>query len=323
MRLSWLIAITGLVSIPSASCTDLLLAHHRQDQLVREYRYTLGEKYTQVGDMRLCYQEHGQGPNLIILPGLCTNIDFWQSNIPVLAKRYHVWAIDPPGMGKSDKPEASYDLPWICENIVKFMDQMHIKRTSFIGGSLGGHLALLIAMKYPERTEKLILMGSCGAWPPPTWLVRFGLWALWNDDVVTDHLRRNWPNIYSKLCVRQTPFTQHMLEYQMAIRAKAEYYRAEGRATARSLRSIFFHSCTRKLKYFNRPTLLVWGESDQWHLREEALRFKAELPDCRLVIVPDSGHEVMIDQTHMFNDLVLAFLDKGWDGVDSRPLKKK
>ncbi len=308
--------------IASASCTDLVLAHYRQDQLVRDHRYALGEEYAQVGDLKLCYQEQGQGPNLLILPGLCTNIDYWQLNIPVLAKRYHVWAVDPPGMGKSDKPEASYDLLWICDYIVRFMDQMHIERTSLMGGSMGGQLALLIALKHPERVEKLILMGSSGEWPPPSALVSLALWTLWNEYLVTDHLRRNWPTIFRDMFIRQTPFTQDLLEYQMAVRANEGLYRAEGRATARSMRSIFFHSCAGKLNNFNKPTLLVWGEFDKWHLRSEAERFKAELPDCRLAIIPNSGHEVMVDQTQVFNDLVLAFLDDGWDGVSRCPLSK-
>ena len=74
----------------------------------------------------------------------------------MLAERFHVVAVDPPGFGKSDKPNNSYDLVWICDRVIAFLKAKGIDRASFIGGSMGGHLAMLIALKNPERWT-----GSC------------------------------------------------------------------------------------------------------------------------------------------------------------------
>ncbi len=120
-----------------AGCTDLRLRPYRDDRCLAEYRYALGEQRLDVGGLDFCYQELGQGPTVLILPGLGTNIDFWQLNAPVLAKQYHVLLIDLPGLGKSSKPDASYDLLWVCDRIIAFLDAKGVERTSVIGGSLG------------------------------------------------------------------------------------------------------------------------------------------------------------------------------------------
>ena len=308
--------ILAMLVLPSAvSCTDLQLARYRDDRFLASHRYRLGEQFAEVDGLRLCYQESGAGPPVVILPGLGTSIDYWQLNIPVLAEKCHVLALDPPGLGKSDKPDASYDLLWTCDRIASFLSAKGISRTSLIGGSMGGHLGMLLALTRPQLVDKLVLMGSSGTWDPPGVLLAAALKTLWNEAVIIDHIRRNWSDIYGRLFVRQTPVTRELLRYQMALRADGPRYAPEGRAFARALRSIFFHSCKDRLGEIGIPVLLIWGEHDQVHPPSTALLLRDRLPDARLAIVPDSGHEVMIDQTEVFNRLVLAFLEEGTPAV--------
>lgn len=293
------------------SCTDLLLARYRDDQYLTGHHYALGEQYVVVDGIRFCYQECGEGPTVVILPGLGTNIDFWQRTIPVLARSFHVIAVDPPGIGRSDKPDASYDLIWICDRLKAFLDARGVAHASFIGGSFGGHLAALLALRYSERVDKLVLMGSSGFWEKPGPLLRVAFALLWNDAIVADHMRRAWPDIFSRLFIRQTPLTRELLRYQMAVRAVGSVYEAEGLAFSRTLRSIFCHSLRGDLERLRQPVLLIWGEYDAVHLPKDAVYFRDHIPDSRLVVVPNSGHEVMIDQMAVFDRLVTAFLRDG------------
>lgn len=311
------------VSLMSAGCTDLILARHRDDAFVDAYRYVLGEQYTTVDGLRVCYQEQGEGEPLIILPGLATSIDFWQLNIPELSRQHHVMALDPPGFGKSDKPDLPYDLSWVSDQIVAFMDDRGVSRASFIGGSMGGQLAMLIALRHPQRVDKLVLMGSSGAWPEPGPLLGAALWTFWNDALITDHLRRAWADIFPKMFLHATPVTERLFHYQMALRADSRRYWPEARACSRALRSIFFHSCRPHLGEIERPVLLIWGEHDHIHPQADALALRRGLPDARLVIVPDAGHEVMVDQADRFNELVLVFLREGTAAIsDAYPVEE-
>jgi pimeloyl-ACP methyl ester carboxylesterase len=297
------------------SCTDLKLLQYRDDALLSQHRYALGEKYIDVGHLTLCYQEHGQGDPVLILPGLGTSIDFWQDNVPALAERYHVLAVDWPGLGKSDKPDAPYELPWICDRIVAFLDAKELERVTIVGGSLGGHLALLLALDHPDRVDKLVLMGSVGAWPQPNIFLNMLLNVLWNEWLVVDYVRAEWPDIYQHMFIRQTELVHELFRYQMAVRASPHRYMPEGRALARALRSIFYHSCRQRLSEVRAQALLIWGESDEIHPVEDGLYMRRHLPDARLVVIPDAAHEAMIDQPEFFNRVVLEFLECGTDGV--------
>jgi pimeloyl-ACP methyl ester carboxylesterase len=281
------------LALASTSCTDLLLARYRNEALLADYKYRLGEEYLEADGIRFCYQEHGQGEPLVILPGLGTSIDFWQLNVPTLAEHFHVFAVDLPGFGKSDKPDVSYDLMWLTDQVLAFMDAKHIERADFIGGSMGGHIALLLALHHPERVDRLVIMGSSGTW---------------NQWLVADHLRRMWPHIYWSLTNRRPPMTHALFDYQMALRADGRRFAREGRACARALRSIFYHSCRHQLQEIQAPVLLIWGEDDPIHPLKSAEYFATHLPHARLVLVPGAAHEVMIDDPELFNDEVIAFL---------------
>jgi abhydrolase domain-containing protein 6 len=304
-----------LLALSCASCADLQVRKYRDDAFVRQYQYALGERYVDVDGLKLCYQDTGEGEAILILPGLGTSLDFWQLAVPALSKQHRVVAVDPPGFGKSDKPDVPYDLDWIAERVVAFMDRIQLRRATLMGGSLGGHLAVLIAIKHPDRVSRLVLMGSCGAWPRTGPLAELGLLVLWHDPIVIDHLRRYWPNIYWDIVGKHTPVSDRLFRYQMAQRAVRELYWDEGRAASRSLKSIF-HTYTRpQIPEIQQPTLLIWGEHDRIHLLSEGLYFREHLPNSRLVVVPDSAHEVMLDRPEVFNRLVLAFLRDGLDAI--------
>ncbi|MFQ5462896.1 MAG: alpha/beta fold hydrolase [Phycisphaerae bacterium] len=308
-----LLAALTLQVTGCARLTDWQLARYRDDQLAASYRYALGEEYIDAGGVRICYQELGAGDNVLILPGLGTSADFWRLNISVLAERFHVLAMDLPGFGKSGKPDASYELSWMCEKIISFLDAKGIERTHVIGGSLGGHLALMMTLDHPDRVGKLVMTGSCGAWKTPGPLLDMIFKWFWNDATVTDHIRRNWKHIYTRLFQTHNPMTQEILRYQMAIRADHDRFKQEGRASSRALKSIFYSSCRDRLAEVTKPVLLIFGAHDFVHPPRDGEFFHRHLPDSRLLIVADAAHEVMVDQPDIFNREVMRFLGRSED----------
>lgn len=303
-RLLWLLAVAPA----AASCTDLRLRPYRDDGLLAEYHYALGERFAEVDGLKLCYQDYGHGDDVLILPGLGTSIDFWQRNVPALAEQFHVVAVDPPGFGKSEKPDASYELSWICARILAFMDTRSLLRVSIIGGSMGGHLGLLLALNHSDRVRSLVMMGSTGDWPHPGPLLDLSLKTLWNEALVTNYLRGHWPTIFQKMITHSTDMSRRLFRVQMAERADRARYAAEGRASARALRSIVYSSCRDRLADVRVPVLLIWGESDSIHPAADARYMHSRIPRSTLVLLHDSGHEAMIDQPDQFNQAVIAFL---------------
>jgi len=305
--------VIGLVAsfAPIGGCTDLLLAKYRDDKLATSYRYVLGEEYIVAKGVTLCYQEYGTGDPLIILTGLGTDVDFWETTVPVLAKEHRVYALDLPGFGKSDKPEARYDLDWMEAIIIAFMDAKHIQRANILGESMGGQIALLLALDHRDRVEKIILMGSVGDWPPPGFLLAGFLNYAWPDIIVGDHIRRCWPDIFQNISLTQNESTERIFKRQMAVRANGTLFADEGRASTRALRGIVFATCRYRLPNVKVPVLLLWGDEDVIHPKDAAIYMHEHLPDSKLVIIPNAGHEVFIDQPEIFDREVLQFLREG------------
>ena len=307
------------VVLTCASCTSLALMPYRDNELLDQYSYALGEKYITVNGLKICYQEMGEGETVLVVPGLGMSADYWQLNVPAFAAENHVVAVDFPGIGKSDKPDVEYELSWIADQIVAFMDAKGIDRAAVVGGSMGGHIALLMALDHPDRVSKLVLMGSVGTWAPPDFWMDLGFKTLWWDINITDILRRRWPDIYDRIFKYKTPFTEYMLRYEMALRANGSRYAPHGRAASRMLVSIFYSSCRHRLAEIKCPVLLVWGSEDQVHtVKEVGMFFREHLADSRLVVVDDAAHEVMIDQPEAFNSLVCTFLKSGTRTIADR-----
>ena len=124
-------------------------------------------RYVQAGNIRIHYNEAGTGPVIIMLHGGGPGATGWsnfQRNIGPLSERFRVLLIDLPGFGKSDSVVINEPLSQFNARVLRdLLDTLHIERTHLIGNSMGGSIALNFAIDYPDRTDRLVVMGSAGA----------------------------------------------------------------------------------------------------------------------------------------------------------------
>src|SRR2546421_9130928 len=118
--------------------------------------------FTQVHDLRLYYELHGDGEPLVLLNGALDTIEFdWERHLPTFAARYRVLAYDHRGHGRSDNPAArftSYDE--LADDLAALLDTFGIERARFCGFSDGAITLLNFALRRPERVRSLILAGG-------------------------------------------------------------------------------------------------------------------------------------------------------------------
>jgi class 3 adenylate cyclase len=119
--------------------------------------------YARSGDLRLAYQQWGQGPRLLIVPALLSNMEVtWEHEytlriFDLLGRHVSVAQFDKRGIGLSDRPEEAPTLEERIADIVAVMDELGWESSSLLGVSEGGAMAQLFAVTYPERVEKLVL----------------------------------------------------------------------------------------------------------------------------------------------------------------------
>lgn len=135
-----------------------------------ELTYESTSRFAQVRpDLKLHYHEAGigNGPTIVLLHGGGPGASSWSNfsrNIPVLARDFHVIAVDQPGYGKSDKPtEHPQYFVHSASALKDLLDTLGITdRVHLLGNSLGGGTSVRFALDYPDRAGKLILMGPGG-----------------------------------------------------------------------------------------------------------------------------------------------------------------
>jgi pimeloyl-ACP methyl ester carboxylesterase len=116
---------------------------------------------------KLSILEAGTGPAILAMHGLGGTKGSFLPTLAALADRdrFRVIAVDLPGFGDSDKPiGAAYDAPYFAERAVNLLDALGIERAHLIGNSLGGRVALEIALRYPDRVGRLALLAPSLAW---------------------------------------------------------------------------------------------------------------------------------------------------------------
>ena len=119
-------------------------------------------KFVESNGIRLHYLEHnGDGELLILMHGLTANAHAFDGLIDAgLAPAYHIISIDLRGRGESDSPDAGYTMMDHANDIIGLLDQLNITQAIIGGHSFGGLLALFLAIHFPERVEKLILLDA-------------------------------------------------------------------------------------------------------------------------------------------------------------------
>jgi len=114
---------------------------------------------------RLSIVEAGTGPPALALHGLGGTKGSFLPTVAALAPRFRVIAVDQPGFGDSDKPiGAAYDARFFASAAVNLLDALELDRVHLIGNSLGGRVALEIALRHPSRVRRLALLAPSLAW---------------------------------------------------------------------------------------------------------------------------------------------------------------
>ena len=111
-------------------------------------------------DIKHFYIEKGDGEALILMHGNGEDSSYFKNQIDEFAKHFHVYAIDTRGHGKTLRGTVPFTIRQFADDLRDFMDEHQIQKAHILGFSDGGNIAMIFAMKYPERTARLVLNGA-------------------------------------------------------------------------------------------------------------------------------------------------------------------
>ena len=277
-----------------------------------------------VDGLNIHYFCGGTGSPLVLVHGLGSSagVEFY-FNLEPLAAHHHVLAIDLPGFGRSDKPAVEYTIAVFVKAVRDLMQSESLERAAVMGVSMGGRVALGLALESPQMVERLILVDALGVGAPKAvlayrLLLTRGLGELTLSSTARA-LRRMRPQTIRRLWswYMQRPgrlddiLTDQRIADHGELLSKREY-RAAYLSSLRSLASM--HTLRggvlvkERLKELPMPTLLIWGRHDHIFPATHAEAAARELRDGRMEVFENSGHTPQMEEPDRFNRLVLDFL---------------
>ncbi|MFI6364751.1 4,5:9,10-diseco-3-hydroxy-5,9,17-trioxoandrosta-1(10),2-diene-4-oate hydrolase [Nocardia sp. NPDC050630] len=281
-----------------------------------ELTFESTSRYAQVRpDLRLHYHEAGvgNGPTIVLLHGGGPGASSWSNfarNIPVLAREFHVLAVDQPGFGLSDKPtEHPQYFVHSASALRDLLDALEITgRVHLLGNSLGGGTAVRFALDYPDRAGKLVLMGPGGLSvnlfaPDPTEGVKN--LAKFNYEPT----RENLEAFLRIMVFDQSLITDELIEERFASASTPEALAAT-RAMGKSFAGADFEQgmIWRDAYKLRQPVLLIWGREDRVNPLDGALVATKMIPRVQLHVFGGCGHWAQLEKFDEFNRLATDFL---------------
>lgn len=262
-----------------------------------------------VDGVRFHYEVAGDGPPLLLLHGFTGSSANWQSLTGRLSARRTAILVDLIGHGQSDAPASlkHYRLPRVAEDLAALLDHMGISRTDVLGYSMGGRVALHLAVHRAERVTRLVLeSASPGLADPAQRTARVR-----SDEALAARIERDGVAAFVDVWQALPLFeTQRRLPEARRSTLRAQRLQNSPRGLANSLRGMGSGaqaSLWDELTGIQMPVLLLTGQADA-KFCAIAGQMAAALREATLQVIPAAGHAVHLEQPDLFCDAVLAFL---------------
>lgn len=259
------------------------------------------------GDADIHYQTSGDGPPVLLIHGLGSSGDDWAFQIPAWSHAFTLILPDLRGSGRSSKPRARYSMTGFATDLHALVASLGFGRFSIVGFSLGGAVALEIALAHPESVERLVLINAL----PSYRITDRRRWA--EASLQSGMARLLGPRMTARLIARR--LFRHAHQAPMRKRV-VDVVGANPRfAYLATIRALVGWCALGRLHALRCETLMLAAENDYTPL-EEKHRY-AKLMKARLVVVRGSGHATPFDSIAATNACVLAFLGGDELPVDS------
>ena len=129
------------------------------------------------------YELDGEGPPLVLIGGLASKISETEWLTRAMARSNRVLAFDNRGAGRTDKPDAPYSIPMMAGDTDGLMGTLGIRQATILGVSMGGRIALELALSHPDRVSQLILVSTMAAARTPETSTRMGLLTMFAGEL--------------------------------------------------------------------------------------------------------------------------------------------
>ncbi|MBG0781658.1 MAG: alpha/beta hydrolase [Bacteroidales bacterium] len=267
-------------------------------------------------DIELAYVDEGKGDKTIIfIHGLGSYLPAWKKNIAELSKDYRCIGIDLPGYGKSSKLPHSGKMTFYAEVVNQFAEALNLENIYIAGHSMGGQIAMVTSLTYPELVKGLILAAPAGFEYFTPGQKEWFRNVMTLDGVMKTPVDAIQTNLYYNFY--KTPEdAEFMITDRIAMR-NASDFEAYSYAVVQSVKGMVDEPVLDYLENIKIPVLIIFGENDNLipnrflnpgFTKNIAETGHSKLPNSTLVMLPKTGHFLQFENPEGFNKAVREFL---------------
>ena len=261
--------------------------------------------YASVNDLRMYYEEEGQGEPLMLLHGALGAVDpavtsGWSALRPALAARYHTFSLEHRGHGRTSNPAGRLSYAQIAEDIAAFVEQLQLAPTHLAGFSDGATLGLVLGMTRPALLRSLVCVGA--------------------NYRIDDHLRQGMELFDAEALARESPEFAAELARRHDTHHEPGYWRKLVRQVRENVeREMAWTEAD--LRRIPTPTLLIAGEADFAVSVEQMMEMRRSIPTSEMLLLNYAGmdgldnHRVQFTRSDVVGPVILDFLARHGDAA--------
>jgi pimeloyl-ACP methyl ester carboxylesterase len=283
-------------------------------------KYPYSIKKTEVHqNLHLAWCDEGTGKNtLLFIHGLAGYLPLWKNQINEFKTKHRCVAMDLPGNGLSPGGEFPYSVFFYSETIAKFIEKENLKHVILCGHSMGGHISIVLALRYPHLIEKLILIAPSG-------LEAFAS----HETMGMEHFMDIGQLFYSNASHIDTSVKQSFYKENAASKGiiddlkmliKNQSLNKWNQMTTALMKSMLKEQVVPFLETLGIETLIIFGEKDEFipnkliHPMETtegiAKKGAAKIKNSSYHLIKQAGHFVHIEKSAEVNTLIKTFIDE-------------
>jgi pimeloyl-ACP methyl ester carboxylesterase len=285
--------------------------------------------FVDIGSLRVHHMQGGRGSPVVFIHGLgSSGYMEWRFTLEAAAEGHRVYAPDLPGYGRTEKPRARYTIPYFARFVERYLENRGLRSVVLVGASLGGRIALEVALEQPRLVRKLVLVNTLGLGRPQIRMAQmaYGLVTIPRVGEAVMRFTRGalgWasPKMIRRVAGRyagagsdlERSMDDVYLGNLREMYAGDDFHNAY-LSTVRSLinpRALFGgnHDVTARLNEIKIPLQLIWGADDPLFPVAHAARAHALVAHSRLAVIEGAGHSPQAERPEEFNRVLLKFID--------------
>lgn len=273
---------------------------------------TLNYAYINVNGVNTRYIKTGQGPVLVLLHTLRTQVELFHKVIPELSNHFTIYAPDYPGHGYSDIADGEYDADFFVKHVTGFLEALDLKNVTLSGVSIGASIALIVAARQNPRVTRIIainpydyykgkgmarssILGRFIVVVSPIPFIGETVMRLRNFIIMKYVL---WGGVHNPASI-----SPDLMKEMYLIGHRRGHYRA----FLKLLRhASSWESARAEYSNIKIPTLVIWGEKD-WSLPAERKYDESLIPNIQSVTIKNGGHFLPFDAPQEVIDKIKEF----------------